>query len=51
MVVAASNQFGRFQAQRRSFATAELPGEKAEAIGASRMDERHSYLDALLDPK
>jgi hypothetical protein len=44
-------EFRRFQAQRRSFATAELPSEKAEAIAASRMDERHAHLDALLDPK
>ena len=38
-------------AYRRSFATAELPEEKAEAIGQSRMDARHAHLDALLDPK
>jgi hypothetical protein len=35
----------------RSFATAELPDERAEAVGASRMDERHAHLDKLLDPK
>ncbi len=36
---------------RRTFATAELPDERAEAIGASRMDERHAHLDAMLEPK
>jgi hypothetical protein len=36
---------------RRSFAMAELPDERAEAIGASRMDERHAHLDKLLEPK
>jgi hypothetical protein len=44
-------EFRRFQAQHRSFATVELSDEKAEAISASRMDERHAHLDALLDPK
>ncbi len=41
--------FERFQAARRSFATLELSEEKAKAIGASRMDERHAHLDAMLD--
>jgi hypothetical protein len=36
---------------RRSFATAELSDEGAQAIGASRMDKRHAHLDALLEPK
>jgi hypothetical protein len=36
---------------RRGFATAELSDERAEAIAASRMDERHAHLDALLEPK
>jgi len=40
-----------FKQLRRSFATAELPDERAETIGASRMDERHAHLDKLLDPK
>ena len=31
--------------------TAELSDEKVQAIGSSRMDERHAHLDALLDPK
>ncbi|MBY6241228.1 type II toxin-antitoxin system Phd/YefM family antitoxin [Methylosinus sp. Sm6] len=43
--------FMRFKAQRRVFATAELSDEKAEAIAAARMDERHDHLNALLDPK
>ena len=41
----------RFRETRRSFASAELPEEKAEAIRASRMDPRHAHLDKLLDPK
>jgi hypothetical protein len=44
-------EFKRFQESRRSFATAELPEEKVEAIRASRMDPRHAHLDKLLDPK
>ena len=43
--------FKRFRDSRRSFATAELPEEKVEAIGASRMDKRHKHLDALLNRK
>ena len=34
-------EFRRFKRRRRSFATAELPDEKVEAIGRSRMDKRH----------
>lgn len=41
--------FARFKESRRSFATVDLPEEKADAIGASRMDDRHAHLDALLD--
>ena len=44
-------EFRRFRENRRSFATAELPEEKVEAIRASRMDKRHAHLDTLLDPK
>ena len=44
-------EFKRFRDSRRSFATAELPEEKVEAIRASRMDSRHAHLDKLLDPK
>jgi hypothetical protein len=42
-------EFRRFRESRRSFATAELPDEKVEAIRASRMDSRHAPLDAMLD--
>ena len=41
--------FKRFRDSRRSFATAELSEEKANAISASRMDARHERLDAMLD--
>ena len=41
--------FKRFRDSRRSFATAELSEEKANAISASRMDARHAHLDAMLD--
>lgn len=44
-------EFRRFKERRRSFARAELPDEKAKAIGSSRMDRRHAHLDAMLDPK
>lgn len=44
-------EFKRFQESRRSFATAELPEEKIEAIRVSRMDPRHALLDSLLDPE
>jgi PHD/YefM family antitoxin component YafN of YafNO toxin-antitoxin module len=44
-------EFKRFRENRRSFATAELPEEKVEAIRASRMDSRHAHLDKMLDPK
>ncbi|HXQ66309.1 MAG TPA: type II toxin-antitoxin system Phd/YefM family antitoxin [Alphaproteobacteria bacterium] len=41
----------RFPESRRSFATADLPEERVRAIGASRMDARHTHLDTMLDPK
>lgn len=41
--------FKRFKESRRSFATVELPEEKAQTISASRMDERHAHLDTMLD--
>jgi PHD/YefM family antitoxin component YafN of YafNO toxin-antitoxin module len=41
--------FKRFKESRRSFATVELPDDKAKAISASRMDDRHKPLDSLLD--
>jgi len=44
-------EFRRFRESRRTFATAELPEEKIEAIGASCMDPRHAHLDVMLDPK
>jgi hypothetical protein len=45
-------EFRRFKQQhRRSFATAELSDERAQAIGSSRMDERHAHLDAVLESK
>jgi hypothetical protein len=44
-------EFKRFQAQRHSFATAELPEDRVREIARSRMDARHAHLDALLDPK
>ncbi len=44
-------EFRRFRESRRSFATAELPEERVRAIGASRMDARHTQLDTMLDPK
>ena len=44
-------EFLRLKQQRRSFATAELSNDEAKAIGASKMDERHAHLDAMLDPK
>jgi hypothetical protein len=43
-------EFERFRAQRHSFATVDLPDEKIRAIAATRMDERHDHLNALLDP-
>jgi hypothetical protein len=44
-------EFCRFKQRRRSFATAELSDEQARAIGSSRMDERHTHLDAMLEKK
>jgi len=41
--------FKRFKERRRRFAAVALSEEKARAISASRMDERHNHLDALLD--
>ena len=35
-------EFRRFRQRRRSFATAELSDDEAQAIGASRMDKRHA---------
>ena len=41
----------RYKSQRRSFATAELPAEKVEAIAKTRMHPRHKKLNALLARK
>ncbi len=43
------SEFDCFKNQPRSFVTAELSDEEVEAIAASRMDQRHVHLDALLD--
>lgn len=40
--------FLRYKAQRRSFATAELPADKVEAIAKTRMLPRHRKLNAVL---
>lgn len=34
---------------QQSFATADLPAEKVEAIATGRMSPKHAYLDVLLD--
>ena len=44
-------EFERFRARRRSFATVELADDKVRAIEKTRMDSRHAHLDALLDEK
>jgi gluconate kinase len=44
-------EFRRFKQRQRSFVTAELSDEQVEAIGRSRMDERHAHLDAILEKK
>ena len=44
-------EFRRFRETRRSFATADLPEKRVEAIRDSRMDPRHAHLDVMLDPK
>ena len=41
----------RYKSLRRSFATADLPVEKLEAIGRTRMHPRHNKLNALLARK
>ncbi len=40
----------RFTQRVRSFATAELSDERVQAIGSSRMNERHAHVDAVLEP-
>lgn len=41
--------FRRFQADQRSFLTADLNEDEVAAIAESRMDERHAHLNALLE--
>jgi hypothetical protein len=42
-------EFLRYKQHRRSFVTAELSDQRAQAIAASHMDERHARLDTLLE--
>ncbi len=49
--MADTEELRRSKQRRRSFATAELSDERVQAIGASRMDERHAHLDAMLEPE
>jgi hypothetical protein len=42
-------EFERFLARRRAFATLDLPAEKVRVIAATRMDPFHDPLDAMLD--
>ncbi len=44
-------EFKRIMDRRHSFANQDLSDEKIKAIAGSRMDPRHSQLDALLDQK
>ena len=44
-------EFRRYKQRRRSFATAELSDERVQAIGASRVDDRHAHLDSVLEPR
>lgn len=44
-------EFMRYKAQRRSFATASLPAEKVRAIAKTRMHPRHKRLNAMIGPK
>lgn len=44
-------EFRRYRENRRGLATADLPEDTVAAICASRMDERHKHLDAMLDGK
>jgi hypothetical protein len=42
-------EFRDIKARRRSFATAQLSDQQVKAISTSRMDERHTHLDAMLE--
>jgi hypothetical protein len=46
-----TEEFRWFKQHRGSFATAELSDERVQAIIASRMDERHAHVDAVLELK
>ena len=41
--------FLRFKAARKSFATVELPEERVREIARTRMSPRHNHLNAILD--
>ena len=49
--MADAEELRRLKRRSRSFATVELSDKKVHAIAASRMDERHAHLDALLKSK
>jgi hypothetical protein len=44
-------EFLRFKAQRRSFATVDLSDNEVRVIAKSRMHPRHKHLNSLLDRK
>jgi hypothetical protein len=44
-------EFLRFKAQRRTFATADLSDDEVRTIGKSRMHRRHDHLNSLMDRK
>jgi hypothetical protein len=46
-----SQELDRVPSSQRSFATVDLPEGKVMAIGAVRMDLRHTHLDKMLDPE
>jgi len=49
--MAETEDLRRSRKHRRSFATAELSDDRVQLIGASRMQERHAHLDAMLEPE
>jgi hypothetical protein len=51
VVLDEDEEFHRLKRRRRSFATTDLPDDMVQAIGSSRMDERHAHLDAVLESK
>lgn len=44
-------EFIRYKARRRSFATVDLSDDKVRAVAESRMDRRHDHLNELLRSK